>query len=271
MKISERMVAHLEQIISIAGQAGAAILNYYNGHREIVAEYKEDHSPLTEADKEANRIITDGLIKLASDIPVVSEENALLPYSVRQNWKTYWLIDPLDGTKEFINKNGEFTVNIALVENGRVVLSVVYAPAIGVFYYGDKNKGAFRRESGITKKITVRKANPDNFIAVGSRSHKDSRSAELLNKIDVVTEKSVGSSLKFCMIAEGVADIYIRTGKTSEWDTAAAQGILEMAGGKVIREDGAELLYNQKESILNPGFIALGVVPDRIEKSLLPW
>ena len=245
------------QVIEIAQAAGIEILKIYDDD-SISVEYKEDNSPLTQADKNAHNTIVKGLSEV-SDLPILSEEAADIAWSERNTWTSYWLVDPLDGTKEFVKRNGEFTVNIALIENGEPVLGVVYAPKLETLYYGAKGIGAQKVDSaGKTTDIEVSQ-NPDAdscWRVVGSRSHQSEEFKEFVKCFKSADIVSLGSSLKLCMVAEGAADIYPRLGLTSEWDTAAAQAVVEAAGGQVINWETKEpLRYNTKESLLNPYFI----------------
>ena len=245
----------IETLLTLAERAGDAIMKIYEGAIEV--EHKDDNSPLTQADLAANKVIMAGLSSLTPDIPVLSEEGGIPEYAVRQGWHAYWLVDPLDGTKEFIKRNGEFTVNIALIENGKAIRSVVLAPALGTAYWGSKN-GAFKRdENGQIEQIRCRALPQSDWKVLVSRSHRAPEVDALLSKIPPHEPVSAGSSLKFCLIAEGSADFYPRLGLTSEWDTAAGQCVLEAAGGAVIKTDGKALLYNTKEELLNPHFLAV--------------
>lgn len=248
--------------IRLAYEAGAAILEVYA--QDFSVEHKDDASPLTQADLASHRIIVDGLRALAPDIPVLSEEDADIPWDVRRTWPRHWLVDPLDGTREFVKKNGEFTVNIALVEDGRTVLGVVYAPVFDYMLHAERGAGAFLREAGKDIAIVTRRPATAPLRVAASRSHLDERTAAALQRMGDTERHGLGSSLKFCRIAEGRIDVYPRFGPTSEWDTAAAQCVLEEAGGAVLRLDGTPLDYNRKENILNPDFIALG-------DTTLPW
>jgi 3'(2'), 5'-bisphosphate nucleotidase len=201
---------------------------------------------------------------LAPEVPLLSEEGAAAPWSERRNWGRYWLVDPLDGTREFVKKNGEFTVNIALVERGKPVLGVVYAPASDYLLHAVAGTGAFLRQAGADIAVQVRQPATRPLRVAASRSHLDPRTAAFLDRLGEAERHGLGSSLKFCRIAEGRIDLYPRFGPTSEWDTAAAQCVLEAAGGAVLRLDGTALEYNSKESLLNPDFIALG-------DAALPW
>ena len=247
-------------LIAIAREAGSAIMRVYAGH--IAVESKDDNSPLTEADLAAHRVIVQGLQKLTPAIPVLSEESADIPYAIRSQWPQYWLVDPLDGTREFIKRNGEFTVNIALIEGDRSVLGVVYAPARDLLYYADES-GAWKQQGAEAAcRIKVRPLDPGQITIAGSRSHADARLARFIDnvekKLSAVNLISMGSSLKICMVAEGAADLYPRLGLTSEWDTAAAQCVLERAGGVLLDMQGNTLRYNSKDSLLNPEFFACG-------------
>jgi 3'(2'), 5'-bisphosphate nucleotidase len=244
-------------ILQLAQQAGQAILEVYN--REFEVEHKEDQSPLTEADLASHHTIVAGLTMLTPDIPVLSEESAALPYETRRTWQRYWLVDPLDGTREFVKRNGEFTVNIALIEDGRPVLGVVHVPVSGVSYVGQADDGAYKYdEHGIRRPIHVSPARQTPLRVAGSRSHAGDSLLRFLEKVGEHEIVSMGSSLKLCLVAEGSADIYPRLGPTSEWDTAAAQAVVEAAGGKVTDTDMQPLSYNQKESLLNPYFLVFG-------------
>jgi 3'(2'), 5'-bisphosphate nucleotidase len=247
----------LPGVLTLVEEAGAAIMAVYaTGHG---VEYKADDSPITRADRTAHEILSRGLVRLAPEIPVLSEESeATHPHAVRGQWRQLWLVDPLDGTKEFISRNGEFTVNVALIRDHRAVLGVVAAPALGVTYYAAAGHGAFRRSGdGPPEAITVRPA-ASPLVIVGSRSHRGDTLDAVLARIGPHELKPMGSALKFCLVAEGSADFYPRLGPTSEWDTAAAQAVLEVAGGAVIRLDGQPLDYNARETILNPEFLAFG-------------
>ena len=252
----------LLDICNVAIQAGNEILNFYNNDIEVT--HKEDLSPLTKADLASNKIILESLHKLKSNIPILSEES-LVDWSIRKNWKKYWLVDPLDGTKEFIKKNGEFTVNIALIEDNNPILGVVYVPAKSLLYMAEKNKGSFKTNTknklenfeGIQKIVVSSQTNRPRVI--GSRSHSnatfDNWVKEKFPNADIV---QAGSSLKFCLIAEGEADIYPRFGPTSEWDIAAGHIIVNEAGGKIRTFQNDSIKYNAKENIINPEFYAIG-------------
>jgi 3'(2'), 5'-bisphosphate nucleotidase len=249
----------IEKINKLAVKAGEKIMEIYNDvDFSKVVDFKADHSPLTLADKASHEIIEEELLKISPELPLLSEEGRSIEYDERRHWNTFWLVDPLDGTKEFIKRNGEFTVNIALIENGCPVLGVIYAPATDKLYYGIKGQGAFKRENGSTQEIQVNKKE-DNWIAVGSRSHSAPEEEQLLSKYPVNTAVSIGSSLKFCLLAEGQADIYYRHGPTMEWDTGAGQAILEAAGGKMFDGQSDPFLYNKK-SLTNGSFLCLSYI-----------
>jgi len=247
----------IKKINEIARQAGTAILKIYDQDFEVME--KADKSPLTEADLAAHHVIVGELQSLTPDIPVLSEESAVIPYDTRSQWQTYWLIDPLDGTKEFIKRNGEFTVNIALIHEGRAILGVVYVPVSQITYYGDSQQGAFKKDAeGNISAIQVTSEHQTPLRVAGSRSHAGDSLLQFLGKLGEHEIISMGSSLKLCLVAEGKADLYPRLGLTSEWDTAAAQAVVEAAGGKVTDSNMNPLIYNTKESFLNPHFFVFG-------------
>ncbi|MBH0058119.1 3'(2'),5'-bisphosphate nucleotidase CysQ [Pseudoalteromonas sp. SWXJZ94C] len=248
----------LEETLILARKAGQAIMGIYE--KDFNVEYKADESPVTDADLAAHKIIIAGLHQLTPDIPVLSEESADISWDVRQTWKSYWLVDPIDGTKEFIKKNGEFTVNIALIENGIPILAVVDAPALGVSYIAAEAIGAFKDKGDerIELKVTT-KPNKGLIRVVGSRSHPSPDLAEFVKRFDDVEMVSKGSSLKLCLVAEGSADIYPRLGPTCEWDTGAGHAIAEIAGAKVTQLDGSPLIYNTKDEYLNPYFVVSAI------------
>lgn len=249
----------LEPLEGIAAQAGQRIMAVYEDPETLAVTLKNDRSPLTAADLAANEVIAAGLAGLTPEIPVLSEESADVDYRERKQWTRYWLVDPLDGTKEFIKHNGEFTVNIALVENHEPVLGVVYAPAKQLMYSAVSGEGAKRRYDGAqAQPIVTGGGSGDTIRVVGSRSHAGDSLAGFLQRIGNHQLLSIGSSLKLCLVAEGSADVYPRLGPTSEWDTAAAQCIVEQAGGQVLTLAGKRLDYNCKESLLNPQFIVFG-------------
>ena len=254
----------LHQVMAIAREAGDAILQVY-GREDFDVEKKGDDSPLTAADMAAHRIIVAGLKALPEQLPIHSEESEGITWEMRRNWTRYWLVDPLDGTKEFIKRNGEFTVNIALMENGVPTAGVVHVPVKDVTYVGGFGMGAWKVEDGIFHAIQVRPL-AGSVVMVASRSHGSDKLGaveELIKeKIGPVDRTSMGSSLKLCLVAEGVADFYPRLAPTSEWDTAAADAIVRAAGGNVVQTNFEPLRYN-KEDILNPHFLVLG---DTVEK-----
>ena len=255
----------LDEMCRIAEAASSEILTVYNSAADIEIEHKADDSPLTLADRRAHELIERELLSFAPGIPVLSEESLQLPFAERQTWSRYWLVDPLDGTKEFIGRNGEFTVNIALIDKGVARLGAVSVPVTGVTYSGindDQAPCAWKKESSGARPITVAAMAGQKIRVVASRRHRGERLEEMLATIDkalgIGEVVSIGSSLKMCLVAEGAADIYPRLAPTSEWDTAAAQAILAAAGGEIVDLDFTPLRYNQKESLLNPEFIALG-------------
>ncbi|OHV12048.1 3'(2'),5'-bisphosphate nucleotidase CysQ [Kushneria phosphatilytica] len=256
----------LDSVIDIAKQAGNAIMAIHD--RDFEVEEKEDHSPLTEADLAAHGIIREALAQLTPQWPILSEESPAEEIEQRKQWSTYWLVDPLDGTKEFIRRSKEFTVNIALIRDHEPVMGVILAPASGICWYGSAGQGAFMVEGQEVQQLRCRPASQqDQLRVVGSRSHKGASTEALVERLRESEWQGIGSSLKFCLIAEGRADFYPRLGPTSEWDTAAAQLVLEEAGGSVreLNEDGeigARLLYNTRDSLLNPFFAAAAVSDD---------
>ncbi len=246
----------VEQIIDIARRAGDAILKVYNTDFSVYE--KSDQSPLTEADLAAHKIIANSLLELTPEIPILSEESANIPYSLRRTWERYWLIDPLDGTKEFIKRNGEFTVNIALIDNMRPILGVIYVPVTQATYYGS-TEGAFKQLPGEeAEQIRVCPKHSRPIRVAGSRSHAGDSLKCYLNNLGAHEIIHMGSSLKSCLVAEGKADIYPRLGPTSEWDTGAAQAVIEAAGGRITDTNMQPLQYNCKDSLLNPDFFVFG-------------
>jgi 3'(2'), 5'-bisphosphate nucleotidase len=242
----------LEDVMKIARDAGDAIMAVYESD-DFDVQRKGDDSPLTKADLSAHNVICDGLRELEIQYPIISEESSDISWERRKHWYRYWLVDPLDGTKEFIKRNGEFTVNIALIENGEPILGVVYAPVLNAMYVGARNKGASL--NGET--ISVEQNEPEILRIVGSRSHASQETTDWLEQLGKPYEMvSMGSSLKICLVAEGKADIYPRLGPTCEWDTGAAHAVLNAAGGSIMTVDGEPLLYNQKAEYLNPFFVA---------------
>lgn len=247
----------INDIIAIAQKAGDAIMEIYG--EKIEVEYKEDQSPLTKADKKANNIITMGLSNLSIKLPILSEEGEEIPYEERKEWEYFWMVDPLDGTKEFIKKNGEFTVNIALIYKDTPILGVVYAPALNEMYWAVQGKGAFKDGKKLPLYINE---HPENLLrVVASKSHLNSETEDYINNLAKTTEAiecvSKGSSLKLCMIAEGVADIYPRLAPTMEWDTAAADAIVRESGKMCIQFHNKTPIFYNKENLLNPWFIVI--------------
>ena len=246
----------LEAVKGIALDAGETIMSIYG--TDFKVERKSNDSPLTEADMAAHHCIVAALDRL-SGYPVLSEESGGIPFSVRQCWQTYWLVDPLDGTREFVKRNGDFTVNIALIHRHKPVLGVVYVPVTRQCYAAAEGTGAFRQDSeSPAQAIRVRSKVAEKLLVTGSRSHVTPELQSYLSRLPEHELLSIGSSLKFCLVAEGKADLYPRMGPTSEWDTAAAQCVVEQAGGLVIDLQGRELRYNEKESLLNPCFLVFG-------------
>ncbi|MBL0028929.1 MAG: 3'(2'),5'-bisphosphate nucleotidase CysQ [Rhodanobacteraceae bacterium] len=248
----------LEALRMLAKDAAAAILTVYEQDFDVTR--KDDRSPLTAADLASHRILVDGLHALTPEIPVLSEECADLDVTERRGWARYWCVDPLDGTREFVKRNGEFCICIALIEAGAPVIGVVYAPVTGRCHYAARGVGAFVAEADGSVR-SIRAASPGTAWRVaGSRSHGDARSDGVFAKLGANEHRPMGSALKFGLIAEGAADLYLRFGPTSEWDTAAGQCIVEEAGGAVLDLHGQPLRYNQRDSILNPDFVAIGAL-----------
>ena len=245
----------IEDIKDIAFESGKAIMKIYN--RDFTVEYKDDSSPLTEADLEANRIICDSLEKLYPNIPILSEENTEIDYQIRKDWKYYWCIDPIDGTKEFIKKNGEFTINISLICNNEPVLGVVFAPVLNDIYYSKRGEGAYK--NGEKLPLKTNKRPEENLTIILSHTKRPPETLEFIAKLEKSTKNlkniSKGSSLKFCLVAEGEADIYPRFSPIREWDTSASHSILLEAGKNILQyENGEQVLYN-KENLFHPWFI----------------
>lgn len=270
----EKLRALIPGLLSISRDAGAAILKVYDS--DFAVEHKDDKSPLTLADRRSHEIIVNGLSGLEGmDIPILSEEGKNIPFEERRAWELFWLVDPLDGTKEFIKRNGEFTVNIALIQQGRPVLGVIYIPVKGLFYFGARGLGSFRlpaasvdyRASTDTIADMASRLpdpiGPAPFTVAGSRSHMSPETeayiATLRERYGDIAFVSSGSSLKFCLVAEGRANVYPRFAPTMEWDTAAGQAIVECAGGTVRRVDAPVPLEYNKENLLNPWFVASAI------------
>lgn len=245
----------LQPVVDIARRAGAEILDVYSSDR-VAKTLKADESPLTLADLRAHRLIVEALGKLTPQMPVLSEEGSQVPYEERSSWSKYWLVDPLDGTKEFLSRNGEFTVNIALIEGHTPVLGVVHVPARDLTYWGATQQGSWRQVGRQpAQQIRVQPQSSSPVRIVGSKSHRGDSLDAFLARVGPHELIPVGSSLKLCMVAEGSADVYPRLGPTSEWDTAAAQAVVLGAGGVVAQLTGQPLDYNAKESLLNPFFV----------------
>lgn len=243
-------------ICALAGRAAAAILEVYHG--DFAVRHKQDHTPLTAADLAAHRIIADGLQALTPDWPVLSEEAADIPWAHRRGWTRYWLVDPLDGTREFVKRNDEFTVNIALIDAGAPILGVIQVPVSGETGFAWRGGGAWLAgRSGPARRIATR-ARAVPLVVAGSRSHGSDRLGAMLARVGDYDLLPLGSSLKFLRVADGTADLYVRLGPTSEWDTAAGQIVLEEAGGALLGFDGRPFAYNRRETLLNSDFIACG-------------
>ena len=243
----------LDTICDIAKKAAKEIMKIYK--KDLSVEFKKDNSPLTEADLKANLIICEELQKLYPNIPILSEENTNVEYEIRKNWEYYWCIDPIDGTKEFIKKNGEFTINIGLIHNKTPVLGVVYAPALDMLYYAKKNKGAYK--NGKKLPLYINKNPKEKLVVATSKSHQTSETSKYIDSLKTIkkTILTKGSSLKLCMVAEGVADIYPRLSPTMEWDTAAADTVVREAGKMTYQFDLEEPVVYNKENLLNPWFV----------------
>ena len=253
----------LDCIRDIAVAAGAEILDVYNQEQVIEVTLKADKSPLTQADRRAHAVIVERLGKYTPDVPILSEESETIDYQTRSLWESYWLVDPLDGTKEFIKRNDEFTVNIALIERGQATLGVVYVPVSDVIYLGKLGEGAWKQNrSGVLSiASSTMEADHNAIKIVASRSHRGELLEGLIARVEAELGEaevvSMGSSLKICLLAEGKADIYPRLAPTCEWDTAAAHAVLAAAGGEIYDTRFNPLRYNQKPELLNPHFLAL--------------
>ena len=247
----------INALIDLVKESGKSILEIYNSN-DMGISYKDDKSPLTLADKASNKIICSKLKELTPDIPILSEEGKNISYEERKKWTTFWLIDPIDGTKEFINKNGEFSVNIALINHYQPILGIVYAPVLNTIWYGSASHGSFKIENNTQpKKINVSKYNDNETIkVVSSRSHSNNSKLEkFLTDYPKHELVFMGSSIKICLVADGTAHMYPRLGPTMEWDTAAAHAVVKFSGGKITDfKDDNELSYN-KENLLNPSFL----------------
>jgi len=251
------MKSLIDPVVTLAIDAGRKILEVYSSDFEV--QSKDDDSPLTQADLASHHCIVAGLEALTPEIPIISEESELPDFAERSQWDRYWIIDPLDGTKEFVNRNGEFTVNIALIDHQKPVFGVVHVPVQDKTYWGCEGLGAKRQNAdGSIESIQISTSSSVPVRVVGSRSHRSSSLDTYLEKLGNHDMIPMGSSLKFCVIAEGGADLYPRLGLTSEWDTAAAQAVVEQAGGSVVTLDGKPMKYNTKDDILNPYFFVIG-------------
>lgn len=263
----------LSSVETIAREAGDVVLDVYRQVPQLDVEYKSDSSPVTAADRRADEVIRRGLGQI-SDLPIISEESELAPWSERKTWSDYWLVDPLDGTKEFIAKSDEFTVNIALISSGAPVLGVVYAPALDTLYKGAAGCGASKSVSTDEVATPIRVAELARgsrpWVILGSRSHQTPAFHSFVERFRDPEIVLRGSSLKLCLVAEGAADLYPRFGPTFEWDTAAGQAIIEAAGGRVIdSESGQDLRYSTQASLLNPCFVACATVSEWLYSDVL--
>lgn len=252
-----------EMVIALAGQAGEAIMQVYGRGFEVM--HKEDDSPVTEADLLANRIIVDGLRRLTPELPVLSEESAQVSWEERQHWTSYWLVDPIDGTREFVKRNGQFSVNIALIHQGAPYFAVIQEPVSGTLWHAARGELAYRRQGLHDSVLHVRSPASAPLQVAMSRSFNSAQGEAMLARMGPTQTLRLGSSLKLCRIAEGQLDVYPRLGPTSEWDTAAGQCIVQAAGGNVLSlATGKPFRYNRRPSLLNGHFIALGDLA-------LPW
>ena len=243
-------------VIRLAEAASGRILEIYNSEFSIT--HKDDRSPLTAADLASHDTICKGLHELTPSIPILSEESANIPFAVRKNWDYFWLVDPLDGTREFIKRNGEFTINIALIEKHTPILGVIHVPVAGITYYASRGNGACKKSGNEPpRKISTRRTDAGHIALAGSCSHGSDRQQALINRLGNIEIHAIGSALKFCLVAEGIVDIYPRFGPTSEWDTAAAQCLVEEAGGTVTDMAFNPLRYNTRETVLNPDFLVI--------------
>ena len=245
----------IQEVIELAKQAGSVIMEVYNTDFDI--QIKNDKSPVTEADTKANQVIDDGLLKITPDIPILSEEGRDIPFEERSKWESFWLVDPLDGTKEYIKKNDEFTVNIAYMQNNLPVFGVVYAPALNEMYWGSIEKGAFKSVAGDSFNPIRVKSEINNPVQIAtSRSHPSSKMDNFLAQFDTFDLHRMGSSLKICSVADGRVHFYPRLGPTMEWDTAASHAVINSAGGELIKYGTNKPLEYNKRNLVNPEFIA---------------
>lgn len=246
--------AQITDILKQVNKASAAILDIYKS-ADLEIEYKKDNSPLTLADKTSHDVLVLGLKRIYPDIPILSEEGQDVSYQIRKNWKYFWVIDPLDGTKEFISGNGEFTINLALVKEDKPVFGIVAAPTKDTIYFANKGEGAYKKEDdNAPEKIEASKVTKGKTVIARTRSHKNKKEEPIIAKLGLTKTIHAGSALKFCLVAEGKADIYLRGGPTMEWDTAAGDCIANEAGATTYTIDGKPFLYN-KQNLLNSGLI----------------
>jgi 3'(2'), 5'-bisphosphate nucleotidase len=245
----------IDQLVTLARNAGVAILSVYNDREQFSqVTFKEDDSPLTLADRASHDILSQGLRQLTPDIPVLSEEGSGIPYETRRHWEYFWCVDPLDGTKEFLNRNDAFTVNVALVHRQTPVLGVIYVPVSGSLYYGSATTGSWKVTSDDASVRIHTDDQASEWIAVRSRLHSGPEETAILDRYPVTKQITAGSALKFCLVAEGSAHLYYRHGPTMEWDTAAGHAIVEHSGGRFATLSGEPFLYN-KASLVNGPFI----------------
>ncbi len=252
------MELNMEKFLDIVKEAGKIILDVYEGDFDV--EYKEDNSPLTLADKRSNAFIVDFLKRLYPDIPIIAEESDNVPYAERKQWDYFWLIDPLDGTEEFVSRNGEFTINIALIHHGVPIFGIIHSPVRDATYYSVKGKGAFRIKDRTRERLPIFEKDPNILKVIVSRSHYTDETKEFVNKLRERYGKieliNIGSALKLCLLAEGSADIYPRFAPTMEWDIAAGHAIVSEVGGEILEYPSLKPLRYNKESLVNPWFIA---------------
>ncbi|HRD02964.1 MAG TPA: 3'(2'),5'-bisphosphate nucleotidase CysQ [Candidatus Saccharicenans sp.] len=279
--LNENEVQEILDLIRLAGEEIIKI--YFRQQADWKVSLKEDRTPLTEADRLSNSVINEGLKKLFPEIPIISEENREIPYDIRRKYEYYWLLDPLDGTKEFLKQNGEFTVNLALIQQGKPVAGFISVPVKGWFYFAVKGRGAYKieigeKQDGSQGERQIQQVKQDNKLqlraaqfsiddpgltVLASRSHFDSETRKFIESLNQPRLESRGSSLKFMMLAEGLGHLYPRLGRTMEWDTAAGQAILEEAGGQVVEFSSRQPLRYNKESLVNPPFLATGALRNK--------
>lgn len=266
--MAKKYISWLPEVIQIARNASLAILEFYQ-NKQFQVRTKQDLSPITEADLHANEIINTGLLKIDPKLPIISEEEPLIPYNLRSEWPLYWLVDPLDGTQEFIRGTGEFSVNIALIEDNRPVLGVVVAPYLKHAYWAAKDGPAYFQSQDMVQPEVIHTRSALTFpvkVALSRQNHRESPELQnLFHSLKDVEILYFGSALKICLVARGLVDLYPRFSQTGEWDTAAGQCILEAAGGRLVDLQGESLCYNKRATPTNPGFLAIGSV------ELLPY